>query len=142
MRPWYTAKPCERTITSHINFCIYDSTWEQSAAYELDSSEHVAAWVKNDHLGFAVLYTDHGIVRKYYPDFLVQLTNTDMLVIEVKGQTTAQDKKKYSYLQEWVKAVTSDGRFGRWDCAMATRPGQIQDILSAALRPNNEDNSL
>ena len=28
MRTWYTGKPCERTRRSHINVCVYDSTWE------------------------------------------------------------------------------------------------------------------
>jgi type III restriction enzyme len=27
MRTWYTSKPCERTRKSHINVCVYDSTW-------------------------------------------------------------------------------------------------------------------
>jgi hypothetical protein len=28
MSTWYTGRPCERTDHSHINFCVYDSTWE------------------------------------------------------------------------------------------------------------------
>jgi len=55
MRTWYTGKPCERTKKSHINVCVYDSTWEASDAFVLDDSKHVAAWAKNDHLGFEVL---------------------------------------------------------------------------------------
>ena len=64
MRTWYTGKPCERTRKSHINVCVYDSTWEASDAFALDSSDAVAAWVKNDHLGFEVLYVYRGVVRK------------------------------------------------------------------------------
>jgi hypothetical protein len=37
---------------SHINVCVYDSTWEASDAFQLDESDAVAAWVKNDHLGW------------------------------------------------------------------------------------------
>jgi hypothetical protein len=48
---------------------VFDSTWEASEAYELDHSEHVAAWVKNDHLGFEILYTFDGIVRNTGPTF-------------------------------------------------------------------------
>ena len=36
MGTWYTGKPCEHTVKSHINFCVYDSTWEASEAFELD----------------------------------------------------------------------------------------------------------
>lgn len=43
MRQWYTSKPCERTKKSHINFCIYDSTWEASEAFQLDHNPNVAA---------------------------------------------------------------------------------------------------
>ena len=46
MRPWHTRKPCEHTVKSHINLCVYDSTWEASDAWVLDNSEHVEAWVK------------------------------------------------------------------------------------------------
>ena len=58
MRPWFTGRPCENTRRSHINVCVYDSRWEASEAYVLDRRDqrHVAAWVKNDHLGFEVLY--------------------------------------------------------------------------------------
>jgi type III restriction enzyme len=56
MRPWHTGRPCEFTQKSHINFCVYDSTWEATEAYELDRAKEVDAWVKNDHLGFEILY--------------------------------------------------------------------------------------
>ena len=73
MRTWYTGKPCEYTAHSHINFCVFDSTWEASEAFVLDRATEVAAWVKNDHLGFEVFYVHRGVVRKYRPDFLIRL---------------------------------------------------------------------
>ncbi|MCS6849187.1 MAG: DEAD/DEAH box helicase family protein [Anaerolineae bacterium] len=129
MRTWYTGKPCERTKKSHINVCVYDSTWEASDAYALDDSEAVAAWVKNDHLGFEVLYVYRGVVRKYRPDFLVRLANGDMLVLETKGQDTEQDQVKRRYLDEWTQAVNAHGAFGRWRYAVAKSSGEIRDIL-------------
>lgn len=129
MRTWYTGKPCERTRKSHINVCVYDSTWEASDAYVLDNSEHVAAWAKNDHLGFEVLYVYRGVVRKYRPDFLARLANGDMLILETKGQETEQDRVKRRYLDEWVRAVNSHGGFGRWHWAVTRGPGEIKDVL-------------
>jgi type III restriction enzyme len=129
MRTWYTGKPCERTRKSHINVCVYDSTWEASDAFVLDESEKVAAWAKNDHLGFEVLYVYRGVVRKYRPDFLVRLTNGEMLVLETKGQETEQDRVKRRYLDEWVEAVNAQGSFGRWRLAVSNNPGEIRDIL-------------
>jgi len=129
MRTWYTGKPCERTRKSHINVCVYDSTWEASDAFVLDDSNAVSAWVKNDHLGFEVHYVYRGVVRKYRPDFLVRLANGEMLVLETKGQETEEDRVKRQYLEEWTRAVTEHGGFGRWRCAVAKKPGEIREIL-------------
>ena len=129
MRTWYTGKPCERTKKSHINVCVYDSTWEASDAFVLDDSGAIAAWVKNDHLGFEVLYIHRGVVRKYRPDFLVRLSSGDMLVLETKGQDTEQDKVKHRYLDEWTQAVNAHGGFGRWRWAVARQPGEIRDAI-------------
>jgi len=129
MRTWYTGKPCERTRRSRINVCVYDSTWEASDAYVLDTSDEVAAWVKNDHLGFEIFYIYRGVVRKYRPDFLIRLKSGDMLVLETKGQDTEQDQVKRRYLDEWIQAVNGHGGFGRWTAAVAKNPGEIRDIL-------------
>jgi len=129
MRTWYTSKPCERTRKSHINVCVYDSTWEASDAFVLDNSSAVSAWAKNDHLGFEVLYLYRGVVRKYRPDFLVRLANGVMLILETKGQDTELDRVKRRYLDEWVQAVNAHGAFGRWRWKVARYPGEIRDTL-------------
>ncbi|AXA36866.1 Type III restriction-modification enzyme, helicase subunit [Candidatus Sumerlaea chitinivorans] len=129
MPRWYTGKPCQRTAKSHINVCVYDSTWEATDAYVLDTSEEVAAWAKNDHLGFEIYYFYAGQPRKYRPDFLVRLTNGLMLIVETKGEETDEDRAKHKALREWVEAVNTHGGFGRWEAAVARRPGEIWDIL-------------
>ena len=129
MATWYTGKPCEYTARSHINFCVLDSTWEASDAFHLDASPAVAAWVKNDHLGFEILYIYKGIVRKYRPDFIIRLKSGDMLVLETKGQDTEQDRTKRRFLNEWMKAVNEHGGFGHWRAAVSRNPGDIEDIL-------------
>ena len=130
MRTWYTGKPCERTERSHINVCVYDSTWEASDAYVLDSDPSVTAWAKNDHLGFEVLYMYRGVVRKYRPDFLVRLPTGDTLILETKGQDTEKDRVKRRYLDEWVQALNCHAGFGPWRWAVARQPGEIRDILA------------
>ena len=129
MMTWYTGKPCEHTARSHINFCVYDSTWEASEAFALDHSPEVAAWVKNDHLGFEVFYVHRGVVRKYRPDFLVRLRSGDMLVLETKGEDSDQNRTKRRFLAEWVNAVNAHGGFGRWCWDVSLSPSDIQDIL-------------
>jgi len=140
MRTWYTGKPCERTHRSHINVCVYDSTWEASDAFALDNSDAVSAWVKNDHLGFEVFYIYRGVVRKYRPDFLVRLANGKFLVLETKGQNTEQDKVKRRYLEEWTRAVNAHGGFGQWRSAVARSPGEIYEILMQQSNGNNGRN--
>jgi type III restriction enzyme len=78
MGTWYTGKPCERTKRSHINFCVFDSTWEAHEAFELDQNPAVSARVKNDHLGFEILYIYRGVLRKYRPDYLVRMASGRM----------------------------------------------------------------
>jgi type III restriction enzyme len=129
MRTWYTGKPCERTRKSHINVCVYDSSWEASDAFALENSNAVAAWVKNDHLGFEILYIYRGVVRKYRPDFLLRLKNGDYLVLETKGHDTEQDQVKWRYLDEWTQAVNAHCGFGHWQWAVVQDPGEIQDVL-------------
>jgi type III restriction enzyme len=130
MGMWYTGKPCERTNRSHINFCVYDSTWEATEAFELDHNREVAAWVKNDHLGFEILYVYRGIVRKYRPDFLIRFKSGNYLVLETKGKDTEQDKTKRRFLGEWVNAVNAHGGFGQWSCGVSFNPGDIKDVLA------------
>ena len=130
MGTWYTGRPCERTARSHINFCVYDSTWEASEAFALDHAPEVAAWVKNDHLGFEVFYVYHGVVRKYRPDFLIRLRSGYMLVLETKGRDSEQNQTKRRFLDEWANAVNAHGGFGRWVGDVSRAPGDIQDILA------------
>ena len=73
MRTWFTGRPCAPTARSHINFSVFDGTWEASDAFALDHAPEVDAWAKNDHLGFEVFYVHRGVVRKYRPDFLIRL---------------------------------------------------------------------
>jgi len=130
MRPWYTGRPCEWAKRSHVNFSVYDSTWEASEAFTLDRDPGVEAWVKNDHLGFDVLYVYKGVVRKYRPDFLIRLANGKMLVLEVKGEDNQQNETKRRFLDEWCRAVNEQGGFGTWFWAVSRHPTDVKDILT------------
>jgi len=130
MMTWYTSKPCEITEKSHISQVVFDSTWEASEAFELDRNKEVVSWAKNDHLGFVVNYVFRGVVHKFYPDFLTKLANGKMLILEVKGRDNQQNRTKREYLNEWVDAVNSDRRFGKWCWDVSFRTSDIQDIIA------------
>jgi type III restriction enzyme len=133
MFPWYTGKPVVAANRSHVNLCVADSTWEAQAAYELDHNKAVAAWVKNDHLGFEIAYIFAGVFHKYRPDLLIRLLDGPNLIVEVKGQNTDQDETKRRYLDEWVKAVNAHGSFGKWQAGLCLNPAELPTVIHNAI---------
>ena len=134
MAPWWTSRPFLKTVKSHINFVVLDSTWEGTEANELDNNSDVVSWTKNDHIGFHIDYLWNGVPRIYIPDFLIRLKNGLMLVLEVKGQETERDRVKRRFLQEWIGAVNTSGAYGAWDCAVSFKPGDVTDIIADKIR--------
>lgn len=130
MRTWYTTKVVEPTKHSQISHIVVDSGWEKYAANLAEDHPKVAAWVKNDHLGFSILYLWNGSKRKYIPDFLVRYQSGKTLVLEVKGQDSPQDQAKRAALDLWVKAVNAHGGFGTWawDVVVDSAAG-MRDVL-------------
>lgn len=129
MRTWYTTKPCQETAKSQVSHVVVDSTWEHYTAQVLEGSELVAAYAKNDHLGFQVYYLWNGSKRRFIPDFLIRLTNGTALVLEIKGEDSEQNRAKRSALDAWVRAVNAKGGFGVWAWDVAFEPAKIHDIL-------------
>jgi type III restriction enzyme len=99
-------------------------------AFELDRSPHVAAWVKNDHLGFEITYSFRGIVRKFRADYLVRLTNGKTLVLEVKGPDNQEQQTKREFLGEWVRAINDHRGFSAWAADVSRNPTDIHEILA------------
>jgi len=133
VRTWYTSKPCEWTEKSHISHCVYDSGWEASEAYFFDKSDLVESFVKNDHLGFTILYNHKGIIRKFYPDFILRLINGDYLVLETKGVDSQQNQTKREYLNEWINAVNNFGGFGKWHWDVSFHPSDIEELIKKCM---------
>lgn len=131
MRTWYTTRDVEATVRSQINLLVVDSAWEKHAANLFEVSPLVAAYAKNDHLGFQVHYLWQGARRRYVPDFLVRLTNGTTLVLEIKGQRSDQTDAKQAAMGAWVEAVNTKGGFGRWACDIAFQMAELNDILHA-----------
>lgn len=134
MRTWFTGRPCQATKKSHINFCVFDSTWEATEAFALDHHYEVEAWVKNDHLGFEILYLFKGVVLKYRPDFIIRLKDGSFLVLETKGQDSQQDQTKREFLDEWVRAVNVQGGFGKWQWAISKHPGDVGSLIEETMK--------
>jgi type III restriction enzyme len=129
MPTWYTGKPCFITEHSHISHCVFDSSWEVTESYKLEKNKNVAAWVKNDHLGFEIFYIFDGVVKKYFPDFLVRLKNGVTLVLETKGQKSRQSEEKRKALEEWVSAVNGMEEYGQWRCDVSYDVADVDGII-------------
>ncbi len=130
MRIWYTTKPCQSTRKSQISHVVVDSSWEMYTANLLENSEWVLVYAKNDHLGFQIHYLWNGVRRRFVPDFLIRLANGKMLILEIKGEDSEQNRAKRASLDVWIQGVNSKGGFGDWCWDVAFQPAQIQDILT------------
>jgi len=126
---FFTRKTVIDANKSHVNRVALDgsggNTWEQILAMVLESHDDVAAYVKNDHLGFAIPYVHEGRTYQYVPDFLVRLHERiagepRTLIIEVSGGQksvhspgTVKAKAETARFQ-WCRSVNTHGGFGRW----------------------------
>jgi type III restriction enzyme len=71
-----------------------------------------------------------GSRRRYLPDFLVRLSSGKLLVLEIKGTDSPQNKAKRDALNEWIKSINGAGGFGEWSWDVAFNPSEVQDIVS------------
>ena len=138
-----TTKPTFRTDEErcHVTHVVCDSGWEDSVAQVLEELPEVAAYVKNDHVGFAVPYTFQGQTKQYYPDFLVRLRDPGdglarTLIVEVSGYKPVgpTEEKSATARNFWVPAVNNHGGFGRWHYLEITDPTVAKADLRAAFR--------
>ncbi|MFV1975951.1 MAG: hypothetical protein ACC651_09400, partial [Candidatus Scalindua sp.] len=70
-----------------------------------------------------------GVIRKYYPDFMIRLANGEYLILETKGIDNQQNKTKREFLNEWVTAVNNHGSFGKWHWNVSFHPSDMEQIL-------------
>ncbi len=116
---FWTSKRVYEVQKSHLNYVVADTKrWEQAAAYYLDRHPSVAAFVKNQGLGFAIPYPHNGQVHDYVPDFLVRLANGVTVILETKGYDPLEDEKRVA-AERWVAAVNTEGSFGEWRYVIA-----------------------
>jgi len=126
---FWTSKKVRDIAKSHLNYVVQDSKWEQSAAYHLDAHPLVAAFVKNQGLGFAVPYLHNGQQHSYIPDFIVRLHNGVHLILETKGHDPLEEVKAQA-ARRWVDAVNAEGSFGEWQYAVVHEMGAVPAAIN------------
>ncbi|HTE48382.1 MAG TPA: DEAD/DEAH box helicase family protein [Candidatus Paceibacterota bacterium] len=132
MTPWSTTR---KTYTSadmkcHISHLVEDSRWENIGKlldYEVDDLE---SWVKNDHLGFTIPYIHKGLLRSYFPDFILRFKGNKYLMLEIKGKEREQDKTKWESAELWCDALNNDkASWGEWKFRAIKNKPIIKDLL-------------
>jgi type III restriction enzyme len=127
---FWTSKPVKEVVHSHLNYVVADTrTWEQAATYYIDHHDEVAAFVKNQGLGFAVPYMDNGQLHDYIPDFIIRLKNGAYLILETKGYDE-KEGVKIAAAHRWVEAVNAEGSFGTWCYTVARNPNDVPSQIT------------
>ncbi len=134
---FWTSKPVRESERCHLNWVVMDTErWEQTTAFYLDTDEHVAAFVKNFNLGFAVPCSHNGDAREYLPDFLARLrsgaTEVGTLILETKGHDPLAEAK-VAGARRWVSAVNAEGSYGRWAYRMVRNPTETPAAIQSAM---------
>ena len=128
----------------HLNMMIADTkTWEQSAAYYLESHPKVIKWVKTGGTSFGgekfiLRYRLDEKTRTYEPDFVAVVDNDLHLVIEIKGREIAADKtdSKAKANERWARDLTALGHYGRWEYMLVGDPHDLTKLIDEAIGLN------
>jgi type III restriction enzyme len=141
-----TRKPAIPATKSEVSHVVLDgvgtNTWEQILALECELNPRVAAFVKNDHLGFAIPYVHQGRSHSYVPDFLLRLVRPDgedfdrVLIVEVSGgqKSPGPTKEKARTARDsWCPAVNNRGGLGRWGYVEITQMAAAREVLNEAI---------
>ncbi len=129
-----TSRICHSTRKSHISHVVTDTlSWEHTVAYQLERIPFVISYARNDHLGFTIPYEYQGITHSYTPDFLVKIQKSDgstiMVILEVKGFESEQDKAKEIGAKRWVSAINYYAEFGKWAFLVCRNPRNLEEEL-------------
>jgi type III restriction enzyme len=129
---FWTSKRVKEVLRSHVHHVVMDTkTWEQSSTYYIDSHKEVAAFVKNQGLGFAIPYLHNGQGHDFIPDFLIRFKDGRYLILETKGHDPLAEVK-VAAAHRWVAAVNAEGSFGQWDFAIAYNPNDVPKLIDEA----------
>lgn len=125
-----TIRQCYPTRKSHVDQVVLDTlTWEQSVAHQIEASDAVSHYVRNDHMGFSIPYEYMGVSHGFFPDFIVKLKNGVLLVLEVKGMVDDREKAKFEAAKRWCSAVNNWGKMGTWAFHVSKDPDHVQKEL-------------
>ena len=138
---FYTSKALRYQTDSrkcHVNWAVLDSEWEGEFCRVVESHPLVKAYVKNQGLGLEVPYRYGSNVRKYIPDYIVQVDDGQEdylnLIVEIKGYRGEDAKEKKSTMDTyWIPGVNNAGTYGLWGFVELRDVYAMQDEFSAKI---------
>ncbi len=92
---------------SVFNRVVGDSHFELVFASFLDGCDEVASFAKNYlAVNFKLDYVkDDGNISNYYPDFIVKLTDGQIIIVETKGNADLDVPSKMERLKQWCADI-------------------------------------
>jgi len=139
----------QKSEVSHVTLDGRDgNTWEQILALECELNDDVAAYAKNDRLGFTIPYVHEGRAHSYFPDFLVRLERRPyepfdrILIVEVSGSQKSPGPtiaKAETARNQWCVAVNNHGGYGRWGYVEIRHMPSAHSMLIEAINALYED---
>jgi type III restriction enzyme len=141
--------PTEKSELSHVTVDGKGgNTWEQILYLLCEANDDIAAYAKNDRLGFAIPYVHEGRAHNYVPDFLVRLRRKSYepfdrtLIVEVSGSQKSPGPtaaKAETARNQWCVAVNNHGGFGRWGYIEIRSMPEAHDLLVGAIEALYDD---
>ena len=139
-----TRKKAVESVKSEISHVTLDgkdgNTWEQILADECELHPDVAAYTKNEGIGFEIPYLHQGRTHSYKPDFLLRLVQRDdvvrTLIVEVSGgqKSPGPTKAKADTARnQWCVAVNNHAGFGRWGYVEIKTMVGVREALNDAI---------
>lgn len=104
----------------NVSNIIYRSSWELRVMSWLDKSPDIKSWSSEE---VVVLYTDYSSspprTRRYFPDFTVEKTNGQWMMVEIKPlkqalPPTSRKRQTTAYINE-VKTYAKN--MSKWEAA-------------------------
>lgn len=94
-------------VNTPFNYQV-GNDFELEIAQFLSSSEDIISYTKNFETGIG-FYMDYqktsGKIGKYYPDFLIKISDTETCILETKGREDDNDKRKHARLIQWCESM-------------------------------------
>ena len=93
-------------VKSPYSMEFYDSSWELEYMKELENDKTVSKWTKNHGIRISYFTEDHKF-KTYNPDFLVEYTNGDIELVEMKGThllNNPNTRIKMDFAKKWCSS--------------------------------------